>query len=110
MEGKEAVNWCLQHYLIKRGDPLLQRIEAVGSGGSSELRRQRLQLHHQASIQGLQQGRLRLLLLQLEALHQLLQLRDITEFSVITPTAAQPLCLEIYTSFGFISCNLKCLV
>lgn len=61
---------------------MLQRIEAVRGGGGSELRRQRLQLHHQAGIQGLQQGRLRLLLLQLQALHQLLQLRGkITERS-----------------------------
>lgn len=64
-QGEEAVNWCPQRHLVKRGDPLLQRIEAVGGGGSRELRRQRLQLHHQASIQGLQQGRLRFLLLQL---------------------------------------------
>lgn len=74
MKGVRDCGWCLQRYLIKRGDPLLQRIEAVSSGGSSELRRQRLQLHHQAGVQGLQQGRLRLLLLQLQALHQLLQL------------------------------------
>lgn len=61
---------------------MLQRIKAVRGGGGGELRRQRLQLHHQAGVQGLQQGRLRLLLLQLQALHQLLQLRGkITERS-----------------------------
>lgn len=79
-----------QRHLIKRRDPLLQRIEAVGGGGGGELRRQRLQLHHQAGIQGLQQGRLRLLLLQLEALHQLLQLCANTEFPVMTPAARPP--------------------
>lgn len=65
-------------YLIKRGDPLLQGVHAVGSSGSSELGCQSLQLHHQACVQGLQQGGLRLLLLHLEALHQLLQLQQVT--------------------------------
>lgn len=85
---------------------MLQRIEAVGSGGGGELRRQRLQLHHQAGVQGLQQGRLRLLLLQLEALHQLLQLRVTTqELSVITPAAAQPWTWK--ASLDSLSWNLK---
>lgn len=65
MRVKERLRRCLQHYLIKRGDPLLQGIEAVGSSCSSELSCQSLQLHHQASVQGLQQRWLGLLLLQL---------------------------------------------
>lgn len=35
-EGKR-LKWCLQRHLIERGDPLLQRVEAVGGGCSSEL-------------------------------------------------------------------------
>ncbi|TNN83052.1 hypothetical protein EYF80_006659 [Liparis tanakae] len=54
-----------KHYLIKRGHPLLQGVDAVGSSGGGELSGQSLQLNHQASIQGLQQGRLGLLLLHL---------------------------------------------
>lgn len=88
---------------------MLQRIEAVRGGGGGELRRQRLQLHHQAGVQGLQQGRLRLLLLQLQALHQLLQLRG-----KITGYYA-PCCCCCWLGnrkapSGFMSCNLKCLL
>lgn len=60
--------------LVKGGNPLLQRVERVGCCGRSELCGQGLQLHHQTCIQRLQQRRLRLLLLHLQALNQLLQL------------------------------------
>lgn len=64
-------------YLVERGDPLLQGVETVGRCRSRELRRQRLQLHHQPGVQGLQQGRLELLLLlHLHTLDQLLQLQQ----------------------------------
>ena len=63
-------------YLVKGRDPLLQRVQAVGGGGGRELGRERLQLDHQARVQRLQQGRLGLLLLHLQTLHQLLQLQD----------------------------------
>lgn len=57
---------------------MLEGVETVGSGRSRELRRQCLQLHHQAGVQGLQQGRLELLLLllHLHTLDQLLQLQQ----------------------------------
>lgn len=68
--------FALQRYLVEGGNPLLQGVEAVGGGGCSELGCQGLQLHHEAGIQGLQKGRLGLLLLHLQALYQLLQLQN----------------------------------
>lgn len=70
------VSVALISHLVEGGDPLLQGVElhGIGRGGCSELGRQRLQLNHQSGIQRLKQRWLGLLLLHLQALHQLLEL------------------------------------